>query len=202
MTEDEAREAVLSRVGTGAFGRLEALVELVVAESANQNLIARSTIGSIWVRHILDSVQLIAWSGPAQGLWVDIGTGGGFPGLAVAAVTQASTVLVEPRRLRAAFLETAAQRLALPHTRVRQTKIENVSVEGTVISARAVAPIENLLQAAARCATPTTRWLFPRGNVLPEEIRSLARRLPTMVFHVEQSVSDPASSIVVAAGRP
>ena len=84
MSEEETRCIVQSIVGAAAVRRLEALATLVIAENQRQNLIAQSTIDSLWARHILDSVQLKRFAGKDES-WLDIGTGGGFPGLAIAA---------------------------------------------------------------------------------------------------------------------
>ena len=200
MTEEEARETVRSLVEPPGFARLERFVALVIEENDRQNLIAHSTVSSIWNRHVLDSVQLLRWSGRPDGLWLDIGTGGGFPGLAVAAATDGETLLVEPRRLRADFLSKAAAEMGLYRTKVFAGKVEAVAAQATTISARAVAPMEKLLRASAHCATSGTRWLMLRGRLLPGEMAALARRSDLM-FHVEQSASDFESSIVMADRR-
>lgn len=197
MTEDEARATVRALVEPEGYRRLERLAALVTVENERQNLVARSTMATIWNRHILDSVQLLHWAGERGGLWLDVGTGGGFPGLAIAAATDREVMLVEPRRLRAAFLAEAAADLQLRRTSVAASKVETVNAESAIISARAVAPIEKLLRASAHCATSDTRWLMLRGQLLPDELAALVRRSDLM-FHVEQSFSDPSSSIVIA----
>lgn len=204
MTEEKARGRVAELVGVEACRRLDHLADLVLAENERQNLIGGSTVAHLWARHMLDSLQLLPLATGADGPWVDIGTGGGFPGLAIAAAVLRPVVLVEPRRGRAEFLQRAAETLGLNHVTVRQAKIEAVDdVAAAVISARAVAPVEKLLQAAQRCATPRTRWLFLRGRVTHEERdRWIQARI---MFHVEQSLTDPASAVVVvtgAGGRP
>lgn len=114
MTEDEARDWATARFGAEAIGRLDHLAAIVTVESDQQNLIARSTLATIWSRHIVDSLQLAPLA-PDGGDWLDIGTGAGFPGLALAAVQpERRFVLVEPRRLRADFLRETAATLALP----------------------------------------------------------------------------------------
>lgn len=201
MTEDEARLLVASMVDGDGVRRLERLIALVLAENERQNLVGKSTVAAMWARHVLDSVQLLRFAGPSAN-WLDIGTGGGFPGLAIAAAEPGrSMILVEPRRRRADFLVAAADDLGLEHVTVRAQKVEQVrSDQAAVISARAVASIEKLLQASNHCATPITRWLFPRGQFVGDELDRL--RGAGIVFHVEQSLSDPASSIVIVEHRP
>jgi 16S rRNA (guanine527-N7)-methyltransferase len=101
MTEEEARQWIRERFGDVGTTRMEALAGLVAAEAVNQNLVAPSTLASIWSRHIVDSAQLIGLANEVQGDWLDIGSGAGFPGLVVAALTNRAVFLVEPRRRRA-----------------------------------------------------------------------------------------------------
>ncbi len=196
MTEDDAKAWVAERFGVEARDRLGAFLDMVVAEAPHQNLIAPSTIESIWVRHAVDSLQLIGMAGTAKS-WTDVGTGGGFPGLAVAVVMPVTMVLVEPRRRRADFLSLCIARLGLSdRVSVEAKKIENVVGTADIISARAVASVENLLRAASHCATKDTRWLLPRGRLDEDELAALHKHWRFM-FHVEQSVTNPESSIVV-----
>jgi len=198
MTEDEARAWATARFDSAALHRLDRLVAIVVAESERQNLIARSTLDSIWTRHIVDSLQLAAL-GP-EGVWLDIGTGAGFPGLVIAAVEpQRRMLLVEPRRLRVDYLRKAAEALDLANVTVVAAKVEAVRDKAKVISARAVSRIGDLLSSAAQCASNETVWLLPKGRNAEEEVAE-ARRTWHGVFHVEQSITSPDSAIVIARG--
>ena len=197
MTEDEAKAWVAERFGDDATERLSAFLDMVVAEAPHQNLIAPSTIEAIWARHAVDSLQLVGIAGAASSDWIDIGTGGGFPGLAVALVTPGRMVLVEPRRRRADFLSLCIARLGIgDRVTVEARKIESVKGTAQIISARAVASLQNLLRAASHCATTDTRWLLPRGRLDQDELAALREQWRFM-FHVEQSATSPESSIVV-----
>jgi 16S rRNA (guanine527-N7)-methyltransferase len=198
VTEEEARAWAAARFDGEALVRLDTLADIVTAESERQNLIARSTLASIWSRHIVDSLQLVPL-GP-DGEWLDIGTGAGFPGLAVAAVEPHRPVtLVEPRRLRADYLRAAADTLGLKKVSVVTAKVEAVRAKAKVISARAVSRIGALFASAHHCANDGTIWLLPKGQNAAEEVAE-ARRTWHGVFHVEQSITDPDSAIVVARG--
>jgi len=197
MTEDEAKAWVAERFGDDATERLSAFLDMVVAEAPHQNLIAPSTIEAIWARHAVDSLQLVGIGGNAPSDWIDIGTGGGFPGLAIALVSPGRMVLVEPRRRRADFLSLCIARLGIgDRVTVEARKIESVKGTAQIISARAVASLQNLLRAASHCATTDTRWLLPRGRLDQDELAALREQWRFM-FHVEQSATSPESSIVV-----
>lgn len=198
MTEDEARDWAAARFDSAAMDRLDRLAAIVRAESERQNLIARSTLDAIWARHIVDSLQLVAL-GP-EGMWIDVGTGAGFPGLVVAAAEpDLKMILVEPRRLRAAYLSEAVATLGLTQVSVIAAKVEKVCDTAKVISARAVSRITTLLGSAQKCANNETIWLLPKGMSADEEVAE-ARRTWHGVFHVEQSITNPDSAIVVARG--
>lgn len=198
MTEDEARDWAAARLDGPAIIRLEHLADLVRAESPRQNLVARSTLGSIWTRHIVDSLQLLPFA--PDGAWLDIGTGAGFPGLAVAAAEPERPIwLIEPRRLRAEFLHASASTLGLRHVTVLASKVESISHPAKVISARAVSRVGALLASAVHCARNETIWLLPKGRGAREEVAE-ARQSWHGMFHVEQSITDPESAIVIARG--
>ncbi|KTW17934.1 16S rRNA (guanine(527)-N(7))-methyltransferase RsmG [Sphingomonas sanguinis] len=197
MTEEQARDWVVQRYGEEAAERIDYFLNLVIVENDQQNLIAPSTIATIWARHALDSVQLIPLADRADGQWVDIGTGGGFPGMVVALAWPGRMALVEPRKRRADFLRECAERLGIAdRVSVHASKIEAVDVKADVISARAVATVENLLRAAAHCGKQETRWLLPRGRLDEREIKTLKRQW-RFVFHVEHSITSAESSIVI-----
>lgn len=201
MTEDEARTWIKDRHGGTALIKLERLVDIVTKEAQRQNLIAPSTLDTIWNRHIVDSAQLLAPILPltSSHQWVDIGSGAGFPGLVIAALTDCRVILVEPRKRRAAFLEETAKVLALASTSVKCGRIEGMTIQASVISARAVAPLTTLFTWAEASATTMTQWILPKGRSAREEVET-AQQAWHGVFHVEHSITDPESLIVLASG--
>ncbi|MCH7630095.1 MAG: 16S rRNA (guanine(527)-N(7))-methyltransferase RsmG, partial [Proteobacteria bacterium] len=149
------------------MARLGRLADLLVEENTRQNLVARGTLPHVWQRHILDSAQLLACvprgTMPA-GPWLDLGTGAGFPGLAVAALEPDRPVtLVDSRRLRTDWLARAAADLRLANVDVVLSRVEDLPTrQYAVISARAFAPLDKLLHLSARFSTPETLWLLPK----------------------------------------
>lgn len=196
MTEDDARALLIERFGREKIERVATFLEMVIEENVRQNLIAPSTIDTIWVRHGLDSAQLMFHVEQSVGEWLDIGTGGGFPGIVIALLFDGAVTMVEPRRKRAAFLQECVDRLEIASARVLANKVEAIDGRYDIICARAVASVEKLLQVAGHCATPETRWILPRGRIEPDLIDAL-RRDHRRIFHVEHSLTDPNSSILI-----
>lgn len=202
MTEADARDRVGHIVGAVALARIEQFVARVLVENRRQNLISRGTEGQIWLRHVLDSTQLLSLVDQPE-CWIDIGTGGGFPGVIVACTARFRAVLVEPRTLRADFLASVVDELGLAGSAtVKRTKIEQVSDQADVISARAVASVDKLLLGAQSCANETTRWLLPRGALGAQEVIELSRRHRSMTFHVKHSLTSEHASILIGQGCP
>lgn len=203
MTEDDARAWLVRHdVPRETIDAIAAFVDLLVAENEHQNLVARSTIEHIWARHIIDSAQLVYLSDQPERPWLDIGSGPGLPGIVIALLTGADTILVEPRRLRVAFLERAVAALGLAG-RVTPIlgKIEAVVLPAAPvnITARAFASLDTIFAATVERAAPGAIWVLPKGKSAIAELES-ARQTWQGAFHVERSVSDPDAAIVVARG--
>ncbi|WP_428631691.1 16S rRNA (guanine(527)-N(7))-methyltransferase RsmG [Sphingopyxis sp.] len=182
--------------------RLERFAELLVAESVRQNLIAASTIPTLWVRHIADSAQLLALDArDGNGWWLDLGSGAGLPGLIVAILSGRPVALVESRKRRCDFLRDVAADLKLAHVEVVEAPLERVKTRAAAtISARAFAPLDKLVDVSARFSTESTRWLLPKGRNAVKELALLPQAWQNL-FHVEQSRTDADSQILVGTGK-
>jgi 16S rRNA (guanine527-N7)-methyltransferase len=154
----------------------------------------------VWQRHIADSAQLLHVSRETvpDGSWLDLGSGAGFPGLVIAALEPKRTVtLVDSRRLRTEWLARAAAQMGLENVEVVLARVEDLPArQWQVISARAFAPFERLLEVAARFSTPETLWLLPKGAKAQHELATLPSKW-NHGFHVEHSLTDPAAGIIV-----
>lgn len=198
MTEDDARSWVADHF-PAAIDRLDRFGTIVTQETERQNLIAPSTIPLIWSRHIVDSAQLLTLVPPAATHWLDIGTGAGFPGIVAAILFDGHVTMVEPRAKRATFLRDVVAELKLDAT-VIQSRIETAAATDIdLISARAVATVDALLAMTTHLRAPLTTYLLPRGRTGQDEIVK-ARAGWHGTFHVEQSITDPASTILIATG--
>ncbi|PJG48080.1 16S rRNA (guanine(527)-N(7))-methyltransferase RsmG [Sphingobium sp. LB126] len=201
MTEDEARQWLQERfdVSRGTWDRLEGYVAILLAEMERQNLIAESTRPHIWARHIVDSAQLIALASAAgEGQWIDLGSGAGLPGIVVAILTDRPIQMVESRRKRIDFLNGVIDELGLAGASVFGGRVETVpAAKAAIISARAYAPLPRLLDSAIHLSTEKTIWVLPKGRNAQNELE-VATRTWQGTFHVEHSVTDADSAIIVA----
>ena len=185
-------------VSRETFEKIEAYVQFLASESERQNLVSASTLHHVWDRHILDSAQLVPFEPRANASWLDIGSGAGLPGIVIACLVNGRVTLVEPRRLRAEFLQRAVEALGLSAT-VVASKIEKVSGKFDVITARAVASLPRLLEISHHLSTRNTVWALPKGRSAQSELAE-AQRAWQGVFHVKQSVTDADSYIIVGTG--
>ncbi len=199
-TEAEAREFVgkIPGVEAEAFDRLEKLAAMLIEENSVQNLVAAASLDQIWQRHIADSLQLLDYvPRETSRPWLDLGTGAGFPGLAIACVLpQTCMLMVESRARRIDWLLRACESLGLKRAEVIGSRLELMeSRKCSVISARAFAPLPRLLDLSARFSTPDTIWLLPKGRSARQELQELSGW--QHMFHVEQSKTDPDAGIIV-----
>lgn len=183
------------------WARLERFAAMLIVENDQQNLIAASTIPTLWVRHVADSAQLLALDAGRDGLWIDLGSGPGLPGLVVAILSPRPMLLVESRKLRCEFLRRVAADLDLKHVEVAEAPLERVATRAAAtISARAFAPLDKLIALSTRFSTESTRWLLPKGRNAVKELALLPEAWQRM-FHVEQSRTDAESQILVGTGQ-
>ncbi|WP_288457045.1 16S rRNA (guanine(527)-N(7))-methyltransferase RsmG [uncultured Sphingomonas sp.] len=199
-TEDDARAWIAARHGDAAVDRLGRFAAIVVEEAARQNLISPSTIPHIWVRHLLDSAQLLTHADSVSGAWLDVGTGAGFPGTVIALLRQEPITLVEPRAKRAMFLSDSATALGLDHVTVVQSRVETMPASRfAIISARAVASLDDIGDMTRHVRDARTRYILPRGRSGRTDLETLRREWQGL-FHVEQSLTDPESTIILGQG--
>ena len=205
---DRARALALTPVSRETLTRLERFVGLLLAWQRTTNLIAPSTVSQLWTRHIADSLQLLEFAPDAQ-VWVDVGTGGGFPGLVIACALAGKpgvhVHLVESNAKKAAFLREA-QRLTEVPASVHATRIDEFALKfegpADVVTARAVAPLKSLFQQTFPLLGKSGAIaLFPKGQHAELELRE-ARESPiaqawAMDATLVPSRTDPAGRIVV-----
>jgi len=168
-------QEVLSIVSRETVDNLYGFEELFRKWSAAINLAAPSTLDHLWERHIVDSAQLFDMA-PNALKWLDLGSGGGFPGVVLAILLkerpQGSIDLVESNGKKAAFLRTAIGQFSVPGT-VHVARIDAVWAKiptPDIITARALAPLSSLFVLAEPWLTTGAAALFQKGRDYRREI--------------------------------
>jgi 16S rRNA (guanine527-N7)-methyltransferase len=178
---DRERALRLIPVSRETEARLDRYVDLLTTWQKTTNLVAPSTLPEIWTRHVADSLQLYPLA-PGAKLWIDLGSGGGFPGIPLAClladVPGAQMHLVESNGKKAAFLREAARTLSLPVT-VHAQRIEDFTAgfagHADAVTARALAPLAKLFPDAYPLLKTGTKMLFPKGQDVGAELTEAAK---------------------------
>ncbi|MBS9477487.1 16S rRNA (guanine(527)-N(7))-methyltransferase RsmG [Ancylobacter radicis] len=198
---DRARALRLTPVSRETEDRLVAIVALLEKWQRTINLIAPASLPQIWTRHIADSLQLVPLAGEVR-RWVDLGSGGGFPGLVVAAALAErdgmDVILVESDTRKAAFLREAARIGELPVT-VLPARIEQVAGQIApgveLVSARALAPLPRLLDLAYPFLAQGARGLFLKGQDVDNELTETAKSW-RINARITESLTDTSGRIL------
>jgi len=176
MDSDKTAALALTPVSRETEARLDRFVELLLQWQAKTNLVAPSTLPHLWTRHIADSLQLLTLA-PSAKVWVDLGSGGGFPGVVLAcalADTSGAVVhLVERNARKAAFLREAL-RVAGARGVVHGKRIEDIvdSLAGPIdcVTARALAPLHELVGFAEPLVRRGAKAFFLKGQDVGAEL--------------------------------
>jgi 16S rRNA (guanine527-N7)-methyltransferase len=176
LAADKAAALKLTPVSRETEARLDRYVELLLEWQAKTNLVAPSTLPNLWTRHVSDSLQLLTIA-PSAKIWVDLGSGGGFPGIVLAcALAEARDTmvhLVERNGKKAAFLREALRVTHSPGT-VHLADIGDIvdRITGPVdcVTARAVAPLHQLIGFAEPLVKRGAKALFLKGQDVEAEL--------------------------------
>ena len=202
LDADRGRALTLTSVSRETARRLDDFVKLLLQWQATTNLIAPSTIGEVWTRHIADSLQLVPLA-PRARIWVDLGSGAGFPGLVIAcaqADVPGTTVhLVESNAKKAAFLREAARITGAP-AHIHAVRIEefvtHFHAHVDVVTARALAPLDRLLPLIAPLLKRGAQALLMKGQDVEAELTQASKYWNIRATSVA-SKTDPNASILV-----
>ena len=195
----------LTPVSPEVAARLDKFVELLLQTQSHTNLIAPSTIPTIWTRHIADSLQLLKLA-PNAKIWMDFGSGAGFPGLVIAAaladVPGASVHLIESTKKKAAFLSDVARHIGAP-VKVYPVRIEdfvnNATPKPDVVTARALAPLDKLFAWAHPLLSRGVPAFFLKGQDVEAELTEASKSW-TINASLIPSLTDPRGRIVHVRG--
>jgi 16S rRNA (guanine527-N7)-methyltransferase len=173
---DKAAALNLTPVSRETEGRLQRYVDLLLEWQAKTNLVAPSTLPNLWTRHISDSLQLLSLA-PSAGLWTDLGSGGGFPGIVLAcglAETPGATIhLVERNAKKAAFLREALRITGAPgvvHLADIGDSVDRITGKVDCVTARALAPLHQLIGYAEPLVRLGAKALFLKGQDVEAEL--------------------------------
>jgi 16S rRNA (guanine527-N7)-methyltransferase len=208
LAADRTRALALTPVSRETGERLDRFVQLLLRWQGTTNLIAPSTISKLWTRHVADSLQLLDFA-PNARIWIDLGSGGGFPGLVIACALAgkpgALVHLIESNGKKAAFLREA-QRVTGAPVSVHAERIEdfaaNFQGRAEVITARAVAPLKTLVtQCFPLLGKTEAIALFPKGQSAELELREAADSWAAKSWDLNATMvpsrTDPAARIVI-----
>lgn len=210
MTEEEAKAILCDQycVSRETFERIEYFVALLTEEMQHQNLISASSLDHIWVRHILDSAQLLSpaifpddkkialQQSPTGKRWLDMGSGAGFPGVIIALMSDWQVTLLESRKRRFEYLDRIIEKLDLDAS-VAGARAEVFEAQPySVISARAFAPLPKTLRLAAPFSTMDTQYILPKGRNAQNELLEVAQ-IWSNSMKIIPSITDPDAGILV-----
>jgi 16S rRNA (guanine527-N7)-methyltransferase len=194
----------VSPVSRETAARFDAFEALLRKWNPRVNLVSRASLVDLRRRHFADSEQVFEIAGISGGHWVDLGSGGGFPGLVIAilaaeAAPDLAVTCIESDGRKAAFLATAARELGLA-TRVLAQRIETAPQQAAqVVSARALAPLARLIPLARRHLAPGGIAIFPKGAGHAREVAE-AREIGQFSLTEVPSRTDPQARLLRIEG--
>lgn len=206
MTHSETQASFLLKNGNASretIARLTLYEELLRKWQRQINLVSPSTLPDLWTRHFSDSAQLQLLL-PKCRIWVDMGSGAGFPGLVTAVLLAESSDhylvhLIESDQRKCAFLRTVSREMGLV-VQVHNCRIEDVQDEvwstAEAVSARALAPLADLILFSEKALDNGAKGVFLKGSNVAEEL-TLDPIFSKYHIAFKPSVTDPRSSVVL-----
>jgi 16S rRNA (guanine527-N7)-methyltransferase len=187
--------AKLTNVSRETLDRLCIYVDLLKSWNRRINLVGRNTVGDVWRRHILDSAQLYPLIPAESRSLVDLGSGAGLPGLVLSIFGVANCHLIDSDGRKAAFLREAI-RITGADATAHLARLDRAKAPpADVVTARALAPLSELVEISQRFLKPGGVCLFLKGRHVEEELTELAKRCQIPVER-RPSLSDPLGSII------
>lgn len=182
--------------------RLEIFANCLLRWNRTINLISKKDEATLWQRHIADSLQLIPLIDPLPTRAIDLGTGGGFPGLVLAIAAGITFDLVESDQRKCAFLREAARETAAP-ARIHAARAEAVSLTpAPLVTARALAPLPQLVGLAASFVAPGGYCLFLKGANADAELTEAAVQWHMRIERVPSQTAPNATILRISEIAP
>jgi 16S rRNA (guanine527-N7)-methyltransferase len=203
MMDGPATLQAVRSVSRETLDRLQIYADLLRRWNRTMNLVSPASLDHLWSRHILDSAQVFDLA-PDAATWVDLGSGGGFPGLVISILAADErpglvVTLVEADARKCAFLATVAREAGVAPGILTARAEDLPPLAADVVSARALAPLSALLGLAAPHLAPSGTTLFPKGaRHQPEIEQALADW--RFAYQKHPSLTDPAAVILSIKG--
>ncbi len=179
------------------MARLEVYAEHLVRAHRGSALMSRAGLADLWRRHMLDSAQLLPLAPGRASVWVDLGSGAGFPGMVLAIMGAAETHLIESNALKCRFLESVA-RATRTEVHIHHARIEGLEPwAADVVTARALAPFAALVDLARPFFAEHTVGLFPKGQDVERELTEAPKYRTIDVERVSSVTSERGTVLVV-----
>lgn len=185
----------VTSVSRETLAQLKTYADLLGKWQRAINLVSRDSMGDLWRRHMLDSAQLFPLLPSGARRLVDLGSGAGFPGMVLAILGVPEVHLVESDARKCAFLREVSRIVGVsPHIHTRRLEIMH-AIKADVVTARALAPLSDLLQLAERFLEPHSICLFLKGRGADQELTAAGETWKMKVTR-HTSVSDPSGTIL------
>jgi len=175
--------------------KLDCYVQLLIKWQARINLISSKTLPEIWHRHILDSAQLVSYLPKTPSVILDMGSGAGLPGVILAILTRHQLHLVESDSRKIAFMRTALRETGTSAI-LHEQRMETVpALRPDIITARALAPLSQLITLASGQHHEKIEYLFLKGREAKQELTALPA-CPKLEAECLPSMTDSQASII------
>ncbi len=175
--------------------KLTIYVALLVKWQASINLVSSKTLPQIWHRHILDSAQLVRYLPAAPSTIMDMGSGAGLPGVILAILTDHQIHLVESDSRKVSFMRTALRETDTQAV-IHEQRMESLpAIQPDVLTARALAPLAQLLELSRRQHHHQLQFLFLKGREVKQELTALSS-YPKLEAETFPSLTDSDASII------
>jgi 16S rRNA (guanine527-N7)-methyltransferase len=215
LSTDRQNALAMFDVSRETIARLDRFVELLLVWQGRTNLISPSTIPSLWTRHVADSLQLLqlaeatpprAGEGRVGGIWLDLGSGGGFPGIVIACaladVPGTQIHLIESNMKKASFLREAVRETKVPgivHAARIETLVPVLGAAADYVTARALAPLPDLLEMVAPFLKKGAKAFLLKGQDLDIELTKATKHWNIDAESVPSKTSKSGRILIVHA---
>jgi len=219
LSADRQNALAMFDVSRETIARLDRFVELLLVWQGRTNLISPSTIPSLWTRHVADSLQLLqlaetspphppphAGEGRTGGFWLDLGSGGGFPGIVIACaladVPGTQIHLIESNMKKASFLREVVRETQVPgivHAARIETLVPVLGAAADYVTARALAPLPDLFEMVAPFLKKGAKAFLLKGQDLDIELTEATKRWSIEAESVPSKTSKTGRILIVHA---